>query len=409
MTGGFQSVGADALRAAYSRRLWLLLGIANVTAGVLIALRVQQSPDVTTVTQWCRTWIQGVNPYPGSMLRTNYPPYALALLSPLALVPPQLLKGLWAITSVGLAVAAGYLGLRITGANRLTAQTLRLPVGFFLAWESVRIGLGLGQFTLLAMVCGFGAVIYRGTIGRGMLLGLALLKPQIGAAFVLWALLEGSIVSVVWAIVPIVCGTLLFAARLGQHPLTVVGLYGSVLREELAVPAFRQGALELRPLIHDLIPQAAVADVLHLMIVIGSLAMLVVVSRRMSRPNRALFLLPLTCLWTLMSVYHPTYDLVMLWPAMTALSTWYSDTRAKPLAVGALLAIQLVLVVDVPGLWWKLNGRPFPVGDHGLLTTAILHFDRLLVSALFTTLVALSLRWQANRKPVALANAIPVS
>jgi glycosyl transferase family 87 len=282
-------------------------------------------------------------------------------------------------------------------------------MGLFLSWESVRIGLGLGQFTLLPLVAGLAAVLCTGTIGRGLLLGVALIKPQIGVAFVIWAILDGSIGAAVWAAAPAILGTLLFAARLGQSPLAVIDGFMTVVRQELRAPGFREGSLELRPLFHDLIPQATVADAVHLIVAVGSLAMIVVVSRLMTASNRARFLLPLTCLWTLMSMYHPTYDLVMLWPAFVALFAWYVDSGAKPLALGAIAAIQLALVVDVPGLWWKWNGRPFPVGDHGLLTTTILHFDRLLVSALFTMLVALSLRWQSSREPVTLANPVPVS
>jgi glycosyl transferase family 87 len=402
---------APLARAAVTSRLWLALGLANLVAGVVIALRPDQSFDVAKVAGWCRDWlIHGVNPYPGSAVPTNYPPYALTLLAPLALVPSGLLKLVWAAASVGLAAAAGWLGLQSIATARTGLHLARPSIGFFLAWESVRIGLDLGQFTLLALVCGLAAVLYQGKIGRGILLGVAMIKPQVGVAFVLWALLEGSLAAVLWATVPAILGTVLFAARLALSPITVVALYGSVLREELVAPGFREGALELRPLIHDLIPQPTMADAIHLAIVAGSLALLVVVSRRISRDSRVLFLLPLTCVWTLMSVYHPTYDLVLLWPAAVAIAAWISDRRPQAAVAIALLAVQLALVVDVPGLWWKLSGRPFPAPDDGWLTAAMMHFDRLLVVGIFAALTTLAMRWRPARESVMLPNQpIPVS
>jgi len=396
-------------RGLTSRPLWLVLGLANMTAGVVIALRPNQSFDVEKVAQWCREWlILGVNPYSGVDIHANYPPYALVLLSPLALLPAHLVNAAWAIISAVMAVVAGWLGLNLTD-ERPIERSFQLSIGFFLAWGSVRIDLGLGQFTLVAFVCGLAAVRYPGKIGRGMLLGIAMIKPQVGAAFVLWAILEGALSSVLWAVAPIVIGTLLFAARLGQSPSAVLGLYGDILRNELAAPGFREGALELRPLIHGLIAQPTVADAIHLGIVGASLLLLVVASRRMNRAGRALFVLPLTCLWTLMSVYHPAYDFVLLWPVAVAISVCVADVSRKAVVLGAIAAVQLVLVVDVPGLWWKLNGRPAPHA-YGLLTTAVMHFDRLLVVALFAALVTLSFRWHPADHPVTLpGHAIPAS
>ena len=80
-------------RGLTSRPLWLVLGLANMTAGVVIALRPNQSFDVEKVAQWCREWlILGVNPYSGVDIHANYPPYALVLLSPLALLPAHLVN-----------------------------------------------------------------------------------------------------------------------------------------------------------------------------------------------------------------------------------------------------------------------------------------------------------------------------
>jgi hypothetical protein len=239
-----------------------------------------------------------------------------------------------------------------------------------------------------------------------------MIKPQVGVAFALWAILEGSAAAVWIATVPVVAGTIVFAARLGQNPLTVVALYADVLRHQLSGPGFREGALELRPLVHDLIVNPAIADAVHMGIVAGTLVLIVWAHRRMSPASRALFLLPLTCLWTLMSVYHASYDLVLLWPVTVAFSNWQGHVRPHAVLLAAIAFIQLALLVDIPGLWWRLNGRPVSSDHEGALATAILHFDRLLVLALFATVVMVSMRWHPARIQSVAAlpsNAVPAS
>jgi hypothetical protein len=128
-----------------------------------------------------------------------------------------------------------------------------------------------------------------------------------------------------------------------------------------------------------------------------------------SSASRQLFLLPLTCLWTLMSVYHPSYDLVLLWPVAVAISNWQGHVRPNAIVLAAVSAVQLALLIDIPGLWWKLNGRP--VSPFPEFAAAILHFDRLLVLALFAAVITVSSRWQPAGEPAVslLSDAVPVS
>ena len=395
LNGAGRGVGRVALAAWNARPLWLALGIANLLAGIVIALRPGQSQDLLLVAHWCREWfVGGVSPYPGPAFTTNYPPYTLAFLFPLALVPERLLGGAWAVSNAALAALVGWLGVRLTPFERRRHDGILTWIGFFLAWESVRVGLGIGQFTLLAVACGLAAVTCRGTIWRGLFLSFAMIKPQVGVAFALWAMLDGSLLALAIAALPLTLGTVAFAARLGQSPLQVVASYGSVLRHQMSGPAFKQGSLELRPLVRDLIVQPAIADAVHVGLIAGMLVLLIVAYRRMSPANRALFLLPLTCLWTLMSVYHPTYDMVLLWPVSVAMSNWQAHLRPRAIVVAAVVAVQLALVVDIPGLWWKLNGRS-PIVAEGTVGAAIQHVDRLLVLALFAALIAVSSRWQS--------------
>jgi hypothetical protein len=73
---------------------------------------------------------------------------------------------------------------------------------------------------------------------------------------------------------------------------------------------------------------------------------------------------------------------------------WRLRAHAGAGVIAALSVLQLALVIDIPGLWWKAAGRPrFPVFE-GFGPAALQHFDRFLVVALFATIVALSIRSQ---------------
>jgi hypothetical protein len=390
------------LAALTFRPLWLVLGLANLAAGVVIALRPLQSQDLIQVVGWCRDWlINGVNPHPGPRFTTNYPPYAIVWLSPLATLPEGLLKATWAIGNVALAAWVAWLGVKL--ASERNRGAILVSGAFFLAWQSLRIGVGNGQFTLLVFACGLAAIATRSSAARGILLGVALIKPQVALPFVLWAMLEGSLISLMIAAVPVIVGTKLFALRLGESVFHVAALYVDVLRHELSGPGYRRGTFELRPLVNAVITQPAIADAANLVLIAGTFVLMVVVSRRMSAHDRVRFLLPLTCVWTLMSVYHPVYDSVLLWPTLVAMSSWQSGGRPKSIVVAAICAMQFVMVVDIPGLWWKLNGRPASPIPGGLIVGAIQHFDRLLVIALFATLVMVSTRRSPWRRQAEIA------
>lgn len=376
--------------------LWWTLGVLNLGAGVFIATRSAQSQDLRSVVGWSRLWLaEGVAPYvdPSS----NYPPYALVFLSPLTSFPSAWLPGIWAAINLALTVVVGLLGLRWARRALSHPHGEVLPAALLLSWESLRIVFGNGQFTLLVVACGVGALLLAMSegitrrIGSGVLLGVAMIKPQIAIAFALWLVLGLHVVPLLAAAGTMLLGLSVYALRLGQTPLQSAQAYLAILGRELFGPAPRIGDLDLRELFRALLPAPA-ANVSHTVFVIATLVGIAVASRSMRPRERILVLLPLTTSWSLMSVYHNIYDLVMIWPSIAAVSVWQLSERGRALRVAALAALQGALVIDIPGLAWKLNGRG-PLPSENLLQTLVAHFDRLLILAAFACTVSVWRRW----------------
>ena len=122
---------------AGGRAVLVLLAVAacvNVGAGVALALRdPARASDLWTMYDWCRAWlVDGQSLYTVPDASTDYPPNAIVLLSPLALVPRAWLVPLWTArrgrADAGPAVAAS------CGAARGERAALAVPILLFLCW-----------------------------------------------------------------------------------------------------------------------------------------------------------------------------------------------------------------------------------------------------------------------------------
>ncbi|EFO79195.1 hypothetical protein OSCT_2941 [Oscillochloris trichoides DG-6] len=135
-------------------------------------------------------WLAGGNPYgsfpdpvnPGSMVAPSwhaYPPPALLLITPFALLP-------WLLSSV-LMLLASFIPFERW--SRHYYQRTTLP--WILLWFPLFHGIILGQTTLLALVALLWAerdLHERRDLRAGVLLALLLLKPQVGILPLVWLL-----------------------------------------------------------------------------------------------------------------------------------------------------------------------------------------------------------------------------
>ena len=376
--------------------LWAVIAAVGLTRSLVTSLHPPHGTDLTLVVEWADRWLwSGTSPYTGDWPRSNYPPWALVFLSPLTLVPPPWLPLVWGACSVILASIGGVVAARLA-APRPPGLIVALVTAMFLSWFAIRVGLRAGQFSVVSLVLGLAAVALAGRrpgLG-GIALGLSLTKLHVGGAFFLWALLTRRLRMASVAVATMAAGAVVFSARLGESPLGTFSAYLAELVREFGGPAFHPGWVELRPLVHALVPAAPVAEVVHLVLVAGTLVVALVVSARASGTprERDLRVLGVCCGATLIVTFHNPYDLVLLLPLMSVLGVTCSGLGAsdrRPLC-GFFALAQLLLVVDVPALAMGLDPSSRAAGLASGLAM-LRHFDRLLVVATFVVACRLAL------------------
>ncbi len=392
--------------------VWLAIALASLGWGFITAVRPGHSQDLKIIDTWLRAWLwQGSSPYylPDYIVG-NYPPHAIVALSPLALIPESWVAVIWALLNLALAPAVAYLAFRAMKPEAAWRAAL-LPCAMFLAWAGLRTGIANGQFTLLILGTGLLAFLFeekRPLLG-GLFLALALMKPHIGGAFLLWALFTKRWRMTLWACVLMGLGVGLFALRLMESPFESVGAYLGVLQHQFGRGTNVQGdmslrVVELRPLINVFIQHDAWANRVHQLLLVVLLACAAVVGLMKSRlvaQQRDAAVLQLCCLWLLMSVFHNPYDTILLLPLLMGL--WVvsvpSPSGSKKWTDGAaLLVLQLAMIIEFPAVWWKLSKR-FDLSAFNWAGVVLENVDRLLVLGLFIFILNRArLYWLAYRE-----------
>lgn len=397
---GSQILSSSGSQADWRKSLWLYLWAAvaalSLAWGLLTALRPGHSQDFHSIYTWVQTWLrQGSSPYllPDYIV-ANYPPHAIVALSPLALMPESWAAGLWACLNVALAPLIAYLAFRALRPGATKSDAV-LPCVMFLAWAGLRTGISNGQFTLLVLAFGMLAFLFaekRPWLG-GIFLALALMKPHIGGAFLLWALFTKRWRMLPAAVVLMSAGLLLFSLRLMESPLESVRAFLSVLQHQFGRGAEAQGSValrvvEVRPLIALFIHNEVWAGRIQQLLLLALLGCAGVAARmksRLSRDELDAAVLQLCCLWMLMSVFHNPYDTILLLPLLMGLwivSRTKEEARGHRTRQAAVWVLQLAMVLELPGLWWKLS-KTYDLSSLSPLGVLLAHFDRLLVLGLF--------------------------
>ena len=381
--------------------------IVNLAAGATLALRdPARASDLWTIYEWCGRWLGGGEGlYTAADTVTDYPPNAIVMLSPMALVPWPWLVPLWTAFALALAPVLAYLVIsayvghgfsRAPEAPLKRCPALRLisrgdpvaaavPMLLFLCWTSSRT---LLQFTSLSMVLAFLSLDLADThrVASGVALGLALFKPHIAGPIALWALVTGRARVVIVAAAVVLAGWTAYDARIGENPLTTLAGYYGVLGRLHAGPDGLVGRTGLRGWTRILTADSRAADAWWIAGSAFLLAGLVWLARRdVRRPLAAgaLAITSLFCLWSLFAFYHNTNNLIMMLPAFVFL--WLVDDRSASSGRWVpIVLLQAALMFDVPT---RLG--PHVAQEHWA-KLAVEDFDRVLVVA---TLVYVALRW----------------
>lgn len=373
-----------------ARWLWAVPAAANIAVGVALATHPDRWTDVETIRRWTGQWLfAGTDLYADLRSGTDYPPHAIVLLSPLALVPGALVAPVWSCVNLALMAAAGYLAARLVRPQASSSDALYLTL-LFLCWSGTKT---LVQFSLLTLVCGVAAVVFaqRRPVLAGLSLGLSLMKPQIAFPFALWMLFARRSKVVAIAAAFVACGVAIFCIRADASPLDVVVRYTEILRAYYAGGSAMYGVSQLRPLLAFL----GIARV-DLVTAIASTALLAFIcaeafNARDDRSQLAHATLGLGAVWSLLTFYHLTYGFVLLLPLGALLLL--DDQHAQPKARLALFwAMQCALMIDVPAIWRR---TPPSIAENSASGWPA-HVDEMMMMCLF---VALAVMMKHRRAP----------
>jgi glycosyl transferase family 87 len=436
--------------------IWAALALLNLSAGLVIASWPDRQSDLALVRSWTSDWLLHGSDLYSTAGAPDYPPHALVTFSPLAAVPEQWMVPAWASLNIGLALLAPYLAVRWV-LPKMTLPEAALPVLMLLTWGGFRT---LLQFTLFAVTFGLLSMVLTErasgsrlrTSGQkpeawspntpamwsGLCLALALTKPQIGAAFFLWALFTRRLRMIAVALAAIAVALAVYCARVQANPLYVIARYAETLWVVYTGETVLIGLAQLRPLAALILSDIRLVDTIAVTVALLMLALVVVVgfaegsryepraargkirrsaigdrrssigngdtddgrwtmddgrSLRPARPNnrRLLYSAPaLAGLWSLLSFYHLTYGFVVLLPAAAVLM-FADDPRTVGFRKTLFWLLQFGLVVDVPGLWRQAGPLvTVPVWINALAINA----DRILMLVLFA-----GMAWLATHPP----------
>jgi hypothetical protein len=366
-----------------------LMASLNLSAGIVVASWPERQHDLETMRRWGHEWlVEGRDVYAIADEAPDYPPHAIVALSPLAATSAWLAVPMWAAVNVALAILAPLLAVRIAKA-RATSSDAALAILVFLCWAGVRT---LLQFSLLALVLGLLAMAWadKRPVWSGACLGLATIKPQVAVPFVLWAMLTRRTRLLGVAAATVMWVVFLFCVRARTGPLDVMARYLAIVRELYLGDARMIGLADLRPLVALTMSRAWLVDAVSAAIAALLLCVIGFVGLQEARRGRAVtYAAPaLAGIWSVLTFYHLTYGFVLLLPT-SMLLIFSTDSRAPLLRNATFWILQLGLMVDVPGLWRHLGGW---VETPAFVAAVAPHFDRVLMTIVFASVVALYVR-----------------
>ena len=356
----------------------VILAALNMCGGVLLTLARDQAADLYLVAQWLHAWLSGGNLYaPGSI--TDYPPWAIVTLSPLAFVPRGWLMGVWILLNLGLAAVIVWRLATISHENAPHARNLALLLA---ATGTIR---QLLQFSHLSYALAIIGAFTASPLIGGLLVGLSLMKPQIGGVVWLWLVLRRDWRRAAYALpVPLIL-TAAYIAVAPIGPLDLATGYRAAITSQYGDPTELPGHSDLRVWLWRLWPDPSGNAVLSALVLAALLVPLVMSVARRRADGRDIELLGLCGAISLLAVRHLSYDFLLLLPVLVA---W----RCPPCAATPqaprwmFFGLAALLVAAVPS-WAKLAlAHSAPPA-----TAVFLELDRVMCIAVWA-----ALSWRVN-------------
>lgn len=346
------------------RSLWLL-AVVSLTFGVWRSAQPDALMDFHRVVEWTAALTSGVSPYQGES-ETDYPPWALVTLAPLVPVPAEYRAPLWIISNLALALAIVWLLIRAVPAAREAQLGL---AALLLATAPFRV---LGQFSVLSFAFALTGARHRSPFIGGLLMGLGLMKPQVGGALVVAHLLmrDWTRVGIALCVPVLLLG--IAGVFLSMSPVQLLADSSTVLERVHGGGGVAPGHTELEPWLAPVLPgvtSLAGSAVLGLLLLLPAVAGAMRVGSNWTA-RRQLELYALCGVASLLATRHLSYDLLLILPLVVA---WWPAPRTAWLVTSALLVMQL------PG-WWRRVFEPMAWPD---VFGVILEVDRMLCLVLF--------------------------
>jgi hypothetical protein len=301
-------------------------------------------------------------------------------------LPERSVVPLWAALNICLAIAAGYVAVRLVAPDATISEIATVTL-LFLCWSGTKSFL---QFTLVGTLAGLCAVWLADTRVHwsALCLAFAATKPQIAAPFVLWFLFAGRWTTAFESLLFVVGAALLFCLRAHANPMAVGIRYVEILRAIYTGTYQMVGTSNVRPLLAAMLSPslADIAAALTGLLLLAAICFVAIAHRK--ERDAALYAgLAMGAVWSLVTFYHLTYGFVLLLPT-SALLFAGDRGRSERLPRLTFWALQAALIVDVPGVWRRL-GPFFPRSG---IDALFAHADRLLGLLLLTVLFVIFVR-----------------
>lgn len=363
--------------------LALAAAALNLLLGFWLALsRPARAADLQVILDWGRTWLAGGDLYRAADTVTDYPPNAIALLSPLTVVPWRWLVPGWSLVSIGAATMATYLAL---GGQSIGTRRGRLLVGaLFLCWGGNRT---LLQFSKVTAALSFGSLTLAASAPgvAGTLLGLALIKPHVAGPFLLAVAFRRRPRIWLTAAAVVLAAATIYCVRVPVAHLDAWAGFVRAFENLYLAGDGLAGRTSLRAWIVGLVPPSVVnrAWAVVSCALLGVACRVALWERR--RVDRVSIALPLFCLWSLLSVFHLGNNLVLLLPAFAVLALVDDPPSRRP-RLALAFTIQVSMMLDVP-----VHVAP-RLASHPLLALAARESDRALALLAFVCLTWMAIR-----------------
>lgn len=353
----------------------LAVALVNIAAGIALSFLKGGFSDLFTLAGWSREWLHGGNPY-GPHSATDYPPWALVELSPLAAVPTDALPALWVVVNIALAL---FIASRLAERSGERDPFRRRLTLLILGAACLR---SFGQFSHLSYALALAGAFSSSTLGGGVLIGVSLMKPQIGGAALLAAIAARQWRRAAIAVAVPTSLSALFALRASVNPDDLVRRYVEILVSIQGSPDTLPGHSDLRAWLWAWWPGADVNAMLTLLLWIALLMPAVVLAarRRDFTSDERLELLALCGAMSLLALRHLSYDFILLLPAIAA---WRCPPFSREWHARAVLfwMLSALLVIAIPS-WVRLAldfGLPPAFGT-------LTQIDRVMCLAVWVTL-----------------------